>query len=38
MFLGYSTQYAGDVYRFLQIKTNHIIHSQEVAMARQDVA
>ena len=27
MFLGYSTQYAGDVYRFLHMKTNHIIHS-----------
>ena len=30
MFLGYSTQYAGDVYRFLHMKTNHIIHSQDV--------
>ena len=27
MFLCYSTQYAGDVYRFLHMKTNHIIHS-----------
>ena len=30
MFLGYSTQHAGDVYRFLYMKTNHIIHSQDV--------
>ena len=30
MFLGCSTQHAGDVYRFLQMKTNHIIRSQDV--------
>ena len=30
MFLGYSTQYAGDVYRFPHMKTNHIIHSRDV--------
>ena len=30
MFMGYSTQQAGDVYRFLHIKTNHIIYSQDV--------
>ena len=29
MFLGYSTQHAGDVYRFLHIK-NQIIYSQDV--------
>ena len=28
MFMGYSTQHAGDVYRFLHMKTNHIIYSQ----------
>ena len=27
MFLGYSTQDTGDVYRFLHMKTNHIIYS-----------
>ena len=30
MFLGYSTQYAGDVHRFLHMKMNHIIYSQDV--------
>ena len=30
MFMGYSTQHAGDVYRFLHMKTNHIIYSQAV--------
>ena len=29
MFMGYSTQHAGDVYRFLHMKTNHIIYSQD---------
>ena len=30
MFMGYSTQHAGDVYRFLHLKTNHIIYSRDV--------
>ena len=30
MFLGYSTQHAGDVYRFLHMKTNHIIYSRDL--------
>ena len=30
MFIGYSTQHAGDVYRFLHMKTNHIIYSRDV--------
>ena len=30
MFMGYSTQHAGDVYRFLHMKTSHIIYSQDV--------
>ena len=30
MFMGYSTQHAGDIYRFLHMKTNHIIYSQDV--------
>ena len=30
MFMGYSTQHAGEVYRFLHMKTNHIIYSQDV--------
>ena len=30
MLLGYSTQHAGDVYWFLHMKMNHIIHSQDV--------
>ena len=30
MFMGYSTQHAGDVYRFLHIKTNHAIYSRDV--------
>ena len=30
MILDYSTRYAGDVDRFLHMKTNHIIHSQDV--------
>ena len=30
MFLGYSTQHAGDVYRFLHMKTNHTIHSLDL--------
>ena len=29
IFLGCSTQYAGDVYRSLHMKTNHVIHSQD---------
>ena len=27
---GYSTQHAGDVYRFLHMKPNHIIYSRDV--------
>ena len=30
MFMGYSTQHAGDVYRFLHQKTNHVIYSRDV--------
>ena len=30
MFPGYSTQHAGDVYRFLHMKTNHIIYSRDL--------
>ena len=30
MFMGYSTQHAGDVYRFLHMKTNLIIYSRDV--------
>ena len=30
MFIGYSTQYAGDVYRFLNMKIIHIIYSRDV--------
>ena len=30
MFMGYSTQHAGDVYRFLHMKTNHIIYIWDV--------
>ena len=30
MFLGYCTQHAGDLYRYLHMKTNHIIYSQDV--------
>ena len=30
MFMGYCTQHAGDVYRFLHRKTNHIIYSRDV--------
>ena len=30
MFMGYSTQHAGDVYRLLHMKTNHIIYSRDV--------
>ena len=30
MFLGYSTQHDGDVYRFLHMKTSHIIYSRDV--------
>ena len=29
-FMAYSTQHAGDVYRFLPMKTNHIIYSWDV--------
>ena len=29
MFMGYSTQHAGDVYRFLHMKINHIIYSRD---------
>ena len=35
MFMGYSTQHAGDVYRVLHLKTNHVIYSRDVA--RQNV-
>ena len=30
MFMGYSTQHAGDVYRFLHMKTSYIMYSQDV--------
>ena len=30
MFMGYNMQHAGDVYRFLHMKTNHIIYSRDV--------
>ena len=30
MFMGYSTQHAGDVYWFLHLKTNHVIYSRDV--------
>ena len=30
MFMGYSTQHAGDVYRLLHLKTNHVIYSRDV--------
>ena len=30
MFMGYSTQHAGDVYRILHQKTNHVIYSRDV--------
>ena len=30
VFFGYSTQHTGDVYRFLHMKTNHIISSRDV--------
>ena len=30
MFMGYSKQHAGDVYRFLHLKKNHVIHSRDV--------
>ena len=30
MFMGYSTQHAGDVSRFLHLKTNHVIYSRDV--------
>ena len=30
IFMGYSTQDAGDVYRFLHLKTNHVIYSRDV--------
>ena len=30
MFIGYSTQHVGDVYRFLHMKTNHIIYSRDM--------
>ena len=30
MFMGYSTQHTGDVYRFLHMKINHIIYSRDV--------
>ena len=30
MFMGHSTQDTGDVYRFLHMKTNHIIYSRDV--------
>ena len=32
MFLGYSMQHAGDVYRLLHMKTNHIIHYRDVQL------
>ena len=30
LFVGYSTQHAGDVYRFLHPKTSRVIHSRDV--------
>ena len=30
VFMAYSTQHAGDVYRFLHLKTNHVIYSRDV--------
>ena len=30
IFMGYSVQHAGDIYRFLQMKTSHIIYSRDV--------
>ena len=30
IYMGYSTQYAGNVYRFLHMKTNHIINSRDI--------
>ena len=30
MFVGSSTQHAGDVYRFLHLKTNHLFYSRDV--------
>ena len=30
MFMGYSTQHAGDMYTFLHLKTNHIIYNRDV--------
>ena len=30
LFVGYSTQHAGDVYRLLNLKTNRVIHSRDV--------
>ena len=30
LFVGYSTQHAGDVYRLLNLKTNKVIHSRDV--------
>ena len=30
MFIGYSTQHPGDVYRFLNLKTRHVINSRDV--------
>ena len=30
MFMGYSTQHAGDVYRFLHLNTNHVIYRRDV--------
>ena len=32
MFMGYSTQHAGDVYRLLHLKTNHVIYSRDVQL------
>ena len=30
MFMGYSTHHGGDMYRFLHLKTNHVIYSRDV--------
>ena len=30
MFMGYSTQHAGDVYRFMHLRTHHVIYSRDV--------
>ena len=30
MFMGYSMEHAGDIYRFLHMKTTRIIYSQDI--------